>query len=64
MKDLMKKVKNTLNTINVRYDMKTEDLYTIYNNSANKFDLFINFFGFGYMQGQKAALSTLKKKKI
>lgn len=49
--------------LNRRYDAKLENFLAIQTNSKSSFDLMHYAFNYGYMQGNKAALAEMKKKK-
>ena len=64
----MARVKNTMELIDkstgyidARYDMCVENIQDIWDSSKNAYDLIVNGFRVGYMQGAKAAKSELKR---
>ena len=61
-------VKNTMNlarkakfVIDTKYDIYANNADDIYRESDSVFDMIINGFNFGYMQGMKAAKAEMKK---
>ena len=61
-------VKNTMNlarkarsVINPKYDIYANNIDDIYRKSDSTFDMILNGFNFGYMQGMKAARAEIKK---
>ena len=62
-------VQNTMNlarkarsVINPKFDIYASNADDIYRESDSVFDMIINGFNFGYMQGMKAARAEMKKK--
>ena len=61
-------VKNTMNlvrkakfVIDTKYDIYANNVDDIYRESDSTFDMILNGFNFGYMQGMKAARAERKK---
>ena len=61
-------VKNTMNlvrkakfVIDTKYDIYSRNVDDIYRESDSTFDMILNGFNFGYMQGMKAARAERKK---
>ena len=61
-------VKNTMNlvrkakfVIDTKYDIYSRNVDDIYRESDSTFDMILNGFNFGYMQGMKAARAEIKK---
>ena len=61
-------VKNTMNlvrkakfVIDTKYDIYANNVDDIYRESDSTFDMILNGFNFGYMQGMKAAKAERKK---
>ena len=60
--------KNTMNlvrkakfVIDTKYDIYSRNVDDIYRESDSTFDMILNGFNFGYMQGMKAARAEIKK---
>lgn len=61
--DVMKKIQEMREKINIYYDMDIEDMEKIYISSNDGFSLISNAFTFGYIQGMKAQKAKDRKKK-
>lgn len=61
--NVMKKIQEMRDKINIYYDMDMEDMEKIYNSSNDGFSLISNVFTFGYFQGMKAQKAKDRKKK-
>lgn len=61
VKNTMKLVQSAEGHIDVRYGMYTQNITDIKEGSENIFDMIVNGFRFGYMQGMKAARAEMKK---
>lgn len=61
--DVMKKIQEMREKINIYYDMDIEDMEKIYISSNDGFSLISNAFTFGYFQGMKAQKAKDRKKK-
>lgn len=59
--DTMKTINNCKGQINVRYSMRTSDMYAIQEASEGLFDMMTNAFTFGYAQGAKATRKELAR---
>ncbi len=57
IKSVLEKVESI--KINPHYDMTVENMYEIYRNGKNIFNVIMLSFNFGYFQGMKAAKSEL-----
>ena len=60
--NVMKKIQEMRDKINIYYDMDIEDMGKIYNSSNDVFSLISNAFTFGHFQGMKAQKAKDKKK--
>ena len=61
--DVMKKIQEMREKINIYYDMDIEDMEKIYISSNDGFSLISNAFTFGYFQGMKAQKAKRQKEK-
>lgn len=61
VRNTMVLVKQADNAIDIKYDIFSSNIEDIYTASNNRFDMIVNGFKFGYMQGMKAAKSEMKK---
>ena len=61
MKDIMEKINLASEQINPWYSLSFRDTNTILRCSNGNFDLVLNSFTFGYLQGTKAAKAEMKK---
>lgn len=61
VKNTMQVVRDSIGEINGRYDMCTDNAKDIYGASNDFFDMIVNGFRFGYMQGMKAAKAEMRK---
>ena len=61
--NVMKKIQEMREKINIYYDMDIEDMEKIYISSNDGFSLISNAFTFGYFQGMKAQKAKDRKKK-
>lgn len=61
VRNTMKLVQSAENHIDVRYDMYSQNINDIKDGSENIFEMIVNGFRFGYMQGMKAARAEMKK---
>ena len=63
-KNIMQKIEEAKGKgiINSHYNMGYTDMVDIFNNSEDQYDLVINGFYYGYMQGMKAQKARDKKK--
>lgn len=57
----MELIQRSEGCINEKYDLYVENIRDIKDESANLFDMIINSFRFGYMQGRKAAKAEMRK---
>lgn len=60
VRNTMRLIKSSIGNIDPRYDMGTENIMDILEHGSNEFDLIVNGFRFGYMQGTKAAKAKTK----
>lgn len=60
VRNTMKLIRQSIGTINDKYDMCAENIDDIRRESNNSYDLICNGFRFGYMQGMKAAKAEMK----
>ena len=61
--NVMKKIQEMKEGINMYYDMDIEDMIQISNSTNDRFSLISNAFTFGYLQGMKAQKAKDRKKK-
>ena len=61
VKNTMELIQRSVGHVNTRYDLHFDNVNDIINGSANQFDLIVNGFRFGYMQGMKAAQAERRK---
>lgn len=61
VRNTMKQVETARNNINMRYDIFSSNIIDIKETSNTVFDMIVNGFLFGYMQGMKAAKAEFKK---
>lgn len=61
VKNTMEVINGANQSINSYYDMSLDNLNDIYYNSNNAFDMIVNAFKFGYVQGAKATKAYIKK---
>lgn len=61
VRNTMKLVQSAESHIDVRYDMYSQNINDIKDGSENIFEMIVNGFRFGYMQGMKAARAEMKK---
>ena len=61
--NIMKAIKNSIGTINPRYDLCYQDYEEIHMASTDRFDRELNLFRFGYIQGVKCERARQKKMK-
>lgn len=57
---IMKEIEAITGTIKPCYDISIWNARTIYNNSKDSYDLVLNGFRYGYLQGMKAAKAEMK----
>ena len=57
----MELVEKSIGKINTRYDMHVGNVLDIQKSSVDTFDLIVNGFRFGYMQGLKAAKAEFSR---
>ena len=60
-KSVMEKVKNMNGKMNRHYTLQYKEMEEIYENSKSWVDAIWNSFKYGYMQGQKATKSEMRK---
>lgn len=61
VKNTMELVKKSIGHIDIKYDMCATNVLDIQKSSMNTYDLIVNGFRFGYMQGLKAAKAEMKR---
>jgi hypothetical protein len=61
MKNIMEKVEEAREIVNIRYTLSLREAFDIVENSRNEIDILSNGFNYGYMQGYKAAKTEMKK---
>lgn len=61
VKNTMEVINGANQSINSYYDMSLDNINDIYYNSNNAFDMIVNAFKFGYVQGTKATKAYIKK---
>lgn len=57
----MELIQSSVGRINERYDLHVNNIRDIKKGSANLFDMIVNSFRFGYMQGMKAPRAEMRK---
>ena len=60
VRNTMRLVESALEQVDVRYDIRAENIKDIYAASNNPFDMICKGFMFGYMQGVKATRAKQK----
>lgn len=61
VKNTMKLVEKSIGCIDAKYDMSIANILDIQKSSMCTYDLIVNGFRFGYMQGLKASESKMQK---
>lgn len=61
VKNTMWLIEKSIGKIRPGYDMRVSNLQDILEESKDPYDLIVNGFRFGYMQGMKAAKAEMKR---
>ena len=62
VKNTMRLIEKSMEKIHPKYDLCSSNLQDILEEGRDPYDLIVNGFRFGYMQGMKAAKAEMKRK--